>query len=111
MNTAETSDFCLQCRRTLATGTRFGNPFRTGNFWFSFGKKIDVVLTAVLSYNLVLVCEFWYYLYFNFRTVHFALCLGITNKHINSYQFIISLSCSYMFRQLCAIIRELVCAY
>jgi hypothetical protein len=32
-------------------------------------------------------------------------------KCINSYQFIISLSCSYMFRQLCAIIRELVCTF
>jgi hypothetical protein len=27
--------------------------------------------------------------------------------HLNSYQFIISLSCSYMFRQLCVNLREL----
>jgi hypothetical protein len=49
--------------------------------------------------------------YFNFRTVHFVPCLGITNKCINSYQFIISLCCSYMFRQLCAILSELVCTF
>jgi hypothetical protein len=35
-------------------------------------------------------------------------CLGITNKCINSYQFIVSLCCSYMFRQLYAILRELI---
>jgi hypothetical protein len=34
-----------------------------------------------------------------------------SQKCINSYQFIISLSCSYMFRQLCAILRELVCTF
>jgi hypothetical protein len=45
--------------------------------------------------------------YFDFRAVQFVLCLGITNKRINSYQFIISLSCYHMFRQLCAILREL----
>jgi hypothetical protein len=28
-----------------------------------------------------------------------------------SYQFVISLNCSYMFRQLCAILRELICAF
>jgi hypothetical protein len=38
-------------------------------------------------------------------------CLEITNKYISSYQFIISLSCSYMFRQLCAILKELVCTF
>jgi hypothetical protein len=41
--------------------------------------------------------------------VFVGLCLGITNKRINSYQIIISLCCSYTFRQLCAILRELVC--
>jgi hypothetical protein len=49
--------------------------------------------------------------FLNFRTVHFVLFLGITNKCINSYQFIISLSCSYMFRQLCAILKEIVCTF
>jgi hypothetical protein len=48
---------------------------------------------------------------FDFHTVNFVLCVGITNKCINSYQFIISLSCSYMFWQLCAILRELVCNF
>jgi hypothetical protein len=43
--------------------------------------------------------------------VHFVPCLGITNKCTNSYQFIISLSCSYMFWQRCAILRELVCTF
>jgi hypothetical protein len=38
-----------------------------------------------------------------------VFCLGITNKCINSYQFVISLSCYYMFWQLCAVLRELVC--
>jgi hypothetical protein len=33
-------------------------------------------------------------------------CLGITYKFISSYQFIILLSCSYIFQQLCAIVRE-----
>jgi hypothetical protein len=33
-----------------------------------------------------------FYFIFNFLTVHFVLCLGITNQSINSYQFIISLS-------------------
>jgi hypothetical protein len=41
----------------------------------------------------------------------FRLCLGITNKFINSCQLIISLSCSYMFRQLRDILRELVCSF
>jgi hypothetical protein len=49
-----------------------------------------------------------FFFFFNFRTVNFVLCLGITNKCIISYQFIISFSCSYMFRQLCAILGELV---
>jgi hypothetical protein len=40
-----------------------------------------------------------------------VLCLEITIKCINSYQFIISISCFYMFRQLCAILREIVCAF
>jgi hypothetical protein len=48
---------------------------------------------------------------FKFRAVNFVLYLGITNKYINSYQFIILLSRSYMFRQLCAIFRELVCTF
>jgi hypothetical protein len=48
---------------------------------------------------LLLLCEY------------ICICLRITNNCINSYQFIISLSCSYMFRQLCAILRELVCTY
>jgi uncharacterized membrane protein len=39
------------------------------------------------------------------------LCSGITNKCINFYQFIILFSCCYMFRQLCAILRELVCTF
>jgi hypothetical protein len=30
---------------------------------------------------------------------------------ISSYQFIISLTCSYMFRQLCSILREHVCTF
>jgi hypothetical protein len=37
--------------------------------------------------------------------------IEITNKCLNSYQFIVSLCCSYMFRQLCAILRELVCTF
>jgi hypothetical protein len=45
------------------------------------------------------------------HTIKRKLCLGITNKCINSYQFIISLSCSYMSRQLCTILRELVCTF
>jgi hypothetical protein len=49
--------------------------------------------------------------FFMFRRVNFVLCLGITNKYINSYQFIISLCCCYVFRQLCAILRELVCTF
>jgi hypothetical protein len=48
---------------------------------------------------------------FNFRTVHFVPRLWITNKCINFYQFIISLSCSYMFGQLCAIPGEIVCTF
>jgi hypothetical protein len=48
------------------------------------------------------------FLNFNFDTVCFVLFLGITKKCINSYQFIISLSCFYVFRQLCAILTELV---
>jgi hypothetical protein len=55
--------------------------------------------------------EIDYCIYFYFRTLHFVLCLGITNKCINSYLFIILLSCSYMFRQVCAILRELVCTF
>jgi hypothetical protein len=51
---------------------------------------------------------FFNFNYFNFRTVHFVLCLGITNKCISSYQFLISLSCCYIFRQPCAILGELV---
>jgi hypothetical protein len=46
--------------------------------------------------------------------VYFKLinpCLGITNKRVNSYQFIISLSCSYISGQLCAILGELVCTF
>jgi hypothetical protein len=49
--------------------------------------------------------------YFTFRTVRFLLCLKVTHKCISSYQFIVSLSCSYMFRQLCTILRELVCTF
>jgi hypothetical protein len=48
---------------------------------------------------------------FNFRTVNFVVCLGITKKCFNSYQFNTSLNCYYMFRQLCAIFRELVCTF
>jgi hypothetical protein len=43
--------------------------------------------------------------------IQYSLCLGITIKCISSYQLIISISCSYMFRQLYAILRELVCAF
>jgi hypothetical protein len=35
--------------------------------------------------------------YFNFRTVHFVLCLGITNKCINSYQLNNSLAAPTRF--------------
>jgi hypothetical protein len=38
-------------------------------------------------------------------SVNILLCLGITNKCINSYQFIL-LCCSYIFRQLWATLRE-----
>jgi hypothetical protein len=34
-----------------------------------------------------------------------------TNASILISRYIISLSCSYMFRQLCAILRELVCTF
>jgi hypothetical protein len=47
----------------------------------------------------------------NFLTVNFVLCLGLTNICTNSYQYIISFCCCYMFRQLCAILRELVCIF
>jgi hypothetical protein len=40
-----------------------------------------------------------------------TICLGITNKCINYDPFIISLCCSYMFRQLCTILWELVCTF
>jgi hypothetical protein len=47
----------------------------------------------------------------NAHSKRVILCLETTNKCMNSYQFIISLSCSYMFRQLCAILSELVCTF
>jgi hypothetical protein len=43
--------------------------------------------------------------------VHFVQCLEITDKCFNSYRFIISLCCSYMFRHPCAILREHFCTY
>jgi hypothetical protein len=39
------------------------------------------------------------------------VCLGTTNKSIDSYQLIIWLCCFYMFRQLCSILRELACTF
>jgi hypothetical protein len=58
-----------------------------------------------------IIGEKFFLVFFYFRTMHFVLCLGITNKCFNSYQFIISLSCSYMYRHLCAILRELICTF
>jgi hypothetical protein len=43
--------------------------------------------------------------------IQLFFCLGITDKCINSYQFIISFSCSCLFLQLCAILRKLVCTF
>jgi hypothetical protein len=52
----------------------------------------------------------WFRFHKEPKSRNLGISLGITNKCINSYQ-IISLSCFYMFRQLCAILRELVCAF
>jgi hypothetical protein len=80
-------------------------------------RSIDLQWTVPDSYlvpwnsRCVLIIKHSSFFYFKFRTVHFVVCLGTTNKCINSYQFIISFSCSYMFRQLCDILRELVCTF
>jgi hypothetical protein len=78
---------------------RFGGPFGWSGW---FGEEKMIMLGIIYRFHSF--C-------FDFHTVHFVLCLGITNKCVSSYQFIISLSCSYMFRQLCAILRELVCTF
>jgi hypothetical protein len=68
-------------------------------------KTKVLLIVAVKTRFLVLI-------YFNLIFVPFILsCLGITNKCINSYQFFVSLSCPYMFRQLCGILREPVCTF
>jgi hypothetical protein len=61
-------------------------------------NKLVLLHVIFLTANIKSISAQTYFIYFIFRTTHFVLCLGITNKCINSYQFIISLSWSYMFR-------------
>jgi hypothetical protein len=68
---------------------------------------ILVLNTVMYLYAFLLTDVIYIYIYsIYFHTMHFVPWLGITNKCINSYQFIISLCCCYMFQQLCATLRD-----
>jgi hypothetical protein len=84
---------------------------RTIKQTLGFNKQWQLTFTKPFLKSTVSSTTTFILFYFNFRTVHFVLRLGITNKCINSDQFIISLCCSYMFRQLGDILRELVCTF
>jgi hypothetical protein len=78
---------------------------------------LSVSFKVIYLHILIILLQHKYFYFFNpVGLRHLKLtkkflfhCLGITNKCISSYQFNISLSCSYMFRHLCSIRRELVC--
>jgi hypothetical protein len=73
------------------------------HYRLKFDLKNTRALMSLMThqYNIEIRYKGWIIVHGELQTQR-CLCLGIANECNKSYQFIISLSCSYMFWQICA---------